>query len=775
MEIGQVSVGVGYTLDQSGPRRFQSQQAALATSTARFQTALGRLANRADDVQDELRSVNTASDRLRRSKEDLNRTGLRTVNQLEEEVVRLRRLQRAFQDDARLASTLESRIASLNREIAASVQPVEGFTSAQEQLNRIGIRTTQQIEEQVTELGRLRAAFAQDDAAVREIDNRLSTLNARLGNTGGASRTATNAIIQLGRGVEDASFGFIGVANNIPVILEGFGRLRLEAQATGTSFLKSLGGALLGPAGLIFAFQAATFAIITFGDDIKRAFRSTSQSILDDSKKVRQELEELISVSDDRVVKFDIESPEQARAAIRGLQSDLQIAQDLANEAQQAATDAAFAVGTANVRGDQAAIRAAEERSRLANDLLTVRQQDVRILEEGLKLVEEETQALEDQLAISRRLAQAGLTPEQDSGTGGGRRQAARFDVETVQADFDQIAGLADELAGRLVNPVEAAQQEWERILRQPLPPLNTQESEDAFDRYAVRLAETTRAASFGVITEQEAINEELQATTALLRALSDEGIPLTSSAYDEYRQRLAELNEAQATFNAQAEQQKNQISDLDGVLGGLQTQTLALGEAFFTTFTDAVTGVRRLEDALKGLQNILRRTLSRLLSAGLTAGLGSALGFGGFGQLFGQALGFSGGPQLAEGGIVTRTTSAIVGEAGPEAVVPLERIQPIIDTSVRRALTSMQETTSTTTQPVFSQPDFSNLRVTVDGVQAASGVREGALNAQQLAGIRRDSEMRFAFDPVVIGADQLWLLLREANRLNTQNHGLIN
>jgi len=39
---------------------------------------------------------------------------------------------------------------------------------------------------------------------------------------------------------------------------------------------------------------------------------------------------------------------------------------------------------------------------------------------------------------------------------------------------------------------------------------------------------------------------------------------------------------------------------------------------------------------------------------------------------------GFGGGggtvPQLAEGGLVTRPTLALLGEAGPEAVVPLEK-----------------------------------------------------------------------------------------------------
>lgn len=43
--------------------------------------------------------------------------------------------------------------------------------------------------------------------------------------------------------------------------------------------------------------------------------------------------------------------------------------------------------------------------------------------------------------------------------------------------------------------------------------------------------------------------------------------------------------------------------------------------------------------------------------------------------------------PMMAEGGIIIQPTMAMVGEAGyPEAVIPLPKLQPMLDSAVRSA-----------------------------------------------------------------------------------------
>lgn len=76
-----------------------------------------------------------------------------------------------------------------------------------------------------------------------------------------ASGQATNTLINLNRVVQDAPYGFIGIANNINPLVESFGRLKAEAALTGTTIGSQLKNALIGPAGIGIAVAAITSAI----------------------------------------------------------------------------------------------------------------------------------------------------------------------------------------------------------------------------------------------------------------------------------------------------------------------------------------------------------------------------------------------------------------------------------------------------------------------------------------------------------------------------------
>jgi predicted nucleic acid-binding Zn-ribbon protein len=74
------------------------------------------------------------------------------------------------------------------------------------------------------------------------------------------ANTANTAMINLGRGVSDAPFGFIGIANNIGPLVENFVQLRKESGTTGSA-LKQLGASLIGPGGVIVGIQLVVAAI----------------------------------------------------------------------------------------------------------------------------------------------------------------------------------------------------------------------------------------------------------------------------------------------------------------------------------------------------------------------------------------------------------------------------------------------------------------------------------------------------------------------------------
>ena len=85
---------------------------------------------------------------------------------------------------------------------------------------------------------------------------------------GPVSNQATNALTNLSRVAQDAPYGFIGIANNLNPLLESFQRLSAGAKDAGTSLTKELGKALTGPAGIGLALGVVSSLLIKFGDDI---------------------------------------------------------------------------------------------------------------------------------------------------------------------------------------------------------------------------------------------------------------------------------------------------------------------------------------------------------------------------------------------------------------------------------------------------------------------------------------------------------------------------
>jgi hypothetical protein len=82
---------------------------------------------------------------------------------------------------------------------------------------------------------------------------------------------ATNALTNLSRVAQDAPYGFMGIANNLNPLLESFQRLQKESGSTGNA-LKSIASGLMGPAGIGLALGAVSSLVVAFGDDIANLF-----------------------------------------------------------------------------------------------------------------------------------------------------------------------------------------------------------------------------------------------------------------------------------------------------------------------------------------------------------------------------------------------------------------------------------------------------------------------------------------------------------------------
>jgi hypothetical protein len=95
----------------------------------------------------------------------------------------------------------------------------------------------------------------------------LSELQTDVINTGNAfakgeesTKKAGRALTSLSLVAQDAPFGFIGIQNNLPALIQSFGELT-KTSAGVKGALSQIGSALIGPAGLFLAFSAVTAAI----------------------------------------------------------------------------------------------------------------------------------------------------------------------------------------------------------------------------------------------------------------------------------------------------------------------------------------------------------------------------------------------------------------------------------------------------------------------------------------------------------------------------------
>lgn len=96
------------------------------------------------------------------------------------------------------------------------------------------------------------------------------------------AKASQNSLTAVSLAIQDLPFGFIGIQNNLPGIIQGLGQMTQEAK-TGAPVMTQLATALMGPAGLFLAFSAVT-SIVTiltmkygsFGEAMNAIFAKTN-------------------------------------------------------------------------------------------------------------------------------------------------------------------------------------------------------------------------------------------------------------------------------------------------------------------------------------------------------------------------------------------------------------------------------------------------------------------------------------------------------------------
>ena len=101
-------------------------------------------------------------------------------------------------------------------------------------------------------------SFKEVEDTVKRTSSKVKQDTDQIGNSVKSfGKSSQNALTALSLTIQDLPFGFIGIQNNLPGIIQGFANMSAEAK-TGTSITTQLSQALIGPGGLFLAFSALT-------------------------------------------------------------------------------------------------------------------------------------------------------------------------------------------------------------------------------------------------------------------------------------------------------------------------------------------------------------------------------------------------------------------------------------------------------------------------------------------------------------------------------------
>jgi len=176
---------------------------------------------------------------------------------------------------------------NITADVAQATQGLSAVEVRATQL-QINIQKLQNVIANTTSQKKLSSALSALDQQQRAYNQTLVASSNKLGGVSPSANQATAAITNLSRVVQDAPFGFIGIANNINPLLESFQRLKTTSGSTGGA-LKALGSSLLGGGGLGLALAAVTTGITLAQVGFDRWFKTTK-----DAKKSSDELKDSI-------------------------------------------------------------------------------------------------------------------------------------------------------------------------------------------------------------------------------------------------------------------------------------------------------------------------------------------------------------------------------------------------------------------------------------------------------------------------------------------------
>jgi len=500
-----------------------------------------------------------------------------------------------------------------------------------------GMKTAQ------TELAKTAIAAQKTDSALGHIKN--------------GSNSASLALVNLGRVVQDAPYGFIGIANNINPLLESFQRLKVETGTSGSA-IKALVSSLAGPAGLGIAVSVATSLVLAFGGTLFKSSKATDEAkkaidgYNESAGKEILKLNELLLVAKDEsisretrlaaVQKLKAEYPsylkglsdEQILAGQLGTAYDKINSALLAKATLQAAEDKVLPLLKQQVDLQLQIIKAKQTISGLSN----ISDKELLANEKTMKLFVQRKQAVQDLIKAT---------------------EAEKLLQTQVNNLFQ---GLAEIL--KLTAPLDLT-------FKPDKAQKNLLDAVNRFDFTKAYLA--LRLKSIDALKQVNLFNAKDGGLSGFtLPTIVPPALPLIKIG-DDANDKVID----------------NRFKTLQD---NIQKTADLLNKTLTPAFDAAFNAIESGQNVFKAVGESIKKVVIDLIKAAVEAAIfsviinavtgGGASAFSGFSKLFGNLSGLGSLIPHAEGGIITRPLIAgnhLFGEAGKEAVVPLDRINDFL------------------------------------------------------------------------------------------------
>src|SRR5690625_817423 len=186
--------------------------------------------------------------------------GMKTANAFNTSTINgLKQYKRALTQQRDAVADTDKAFASYNKRIQATNQRLKRL--AKTGISQVG-KSFQGLRLRMDKVNTsfARAPFKATTPRISRFTDALGRSRTTMSRYASAAGSANFAVLSLSQGVQDASFGFIGIQNNITQLVQSFTQLRSQTGSTRAAFA-SFGNTILGPSGILLGISALTTLI----------------------------------------------------------------------------------------------------------------------------------------------------------------------------------------------------------------------------------------------------------------------------------------------------------------------------------------------------------------------------------------------------------------------------------------------------------------------------------------------------------------------------------